>query len=84
MSLGPIGGGWPYCSGKRTSPTALVHIAQAKGYFLEEGIDMEIKDYSAGKFALAALLRGELDVGTVADLPIVLNSFERDGQLRTI
>ena len=57
---------------------SLVHIAEEKGYFLEEGINLEIKGYSAGKFALEAVLKRELDIATVADLPIVLNSFERD------
>ena len=57
---------------------SLVHIAEARGYFLEEGIDVEIKGYSTGKAALAATLSGEVDMGTVADTPIVSNSFERN------
>jgi len=56
---------------------SLIHIAEEKGYFLKEGIDLEIKGYSAGKFALSAALKGEVDIATVAGLPIVLNSFER-------
>jgi len=55
----------------------LVHIAEEKGYFLEEGIDMEVKGYPTGKAALAATLNGETDMGTVADTPIVANSFKR-------
>ena len=57
---------------------SLVHIAEVRGYFLEEGIDVEIKGYSTGKAALAATLSGEVDMGTVADTPIVSNSFERN------
>ena len=57
---------------------SLAHIAREKVYFLEQGIDMEIKDYPAGKFALAATLKGELDMGTVAGPPIVLSSFEQN------
>ena len=57
---------------------ALVHIADEKGYFLDEGIDAEIRGYPAGKFALAALFDGELDMATVGETPIVTNSFERD------
>lgn len=57
---------------------SLVHIASEKGYFLEEGIDMEVKGYPTGKHALAATLAGEVDMGTVADIPIVSNSFKRD------
>jgi len=57
---------------------SLVHIAEEKGYFLEEGIDVEVKSYPTGKAALAATFSGEVDMGTVADTPIVSNSFERN------
>jgi len=57
---------------------ALIHIAEEKGYFLEEGIDVEIKGFPTGKAALAATFSGEVDMGTVADTPIVSNSFERN------
>ncbi len=57
---------------------SLLHIAEVRGYFLEEGIDVEIKGYPTGKAALAATLSGEVDMGTVADTPIVSNSFERN------
>ena len=57
---------------------SLVHIAEKRGYFLEEGIDVEVKGYPTGKAALAATLSGEVDMGTVADTPIVSNSFERN------
>ncbi len=57
---------------------SLVHIAREKGYFLEQGIDMEIKDYPTGKAALSATLKEEVDIGTVADVPVVFTSFERN------
>jgi len=57
---------------------ALVHIAKEKGYFLEEGIDVEIKGYSAGRFAFQAMLDGEADIATVSDQNIVTKSFERN------
>jgi len=57
---------------------SLVHIAEEKGYFLEEGIDVEIKGYLTGKAALAATFSGEVDMATVADTPIASNSFERN------
>lgn len=57
---------------------SLVHIAKENGYFLEEGIDVEIKGYPTGKAALAATFNGEVDMATVADTPIVTNSFERN------
>ena len=57
---------------------ALIHIAEDRGYFLEEGIDAAIKGFPTGKAALEATFNGEVDMGTVADAPIVFNSFERD------
>jgi len=57
---------------------SLVLLANEKGYFLEEGIDIEIKGYSTGKDALKATFNGEVDICTVADTPIVSNSFKRN------
>ncbi len=57
---------------------SLVHIAKEKGYFLEEGIDMEIEGYSAGKLALEATLEGKTDMATVADMPIAFIGLERN------
>jgi len=57
---------------------SLLHIAKQKGYFLKEGIDLEIKGYSTGKDSLEAVFKNEVDICTVADMPIVLNSFKRN------
>ncbi len=51
-------------------------IAQRNAFFDTEGLDVEIKFYASGKEALAAVLRGEADLATVADLPIVLTALE--------
>ena len=57
---------------------SLIHIADEKGMFLAEGVDVEIKGYATGKAALEALFEGDVDMATVADTPIVTNSFKRD------
>jgi len=57
---------------------ALVYIAQEQGYFVDNGIDVIIKDYEAGKLAADALLAGEADICTSADFVLVSNSFEHD------
>ena len=57
---------------------ALIHIADSNGYFLEEGVNVEIKGYSAGKFAFQAMLDDEVDIATVSDPNIVVKSFERN------
>ena len=53
---------------------SLIRIAEEKGYFLEEGIDVKVKGYPTGKAAMAATFSGEVDMGTVADTPIVSTS----------
>ena len=57
---------------------SLVHIAKEKGYFLEQGIDMEIEGYPTGKIALEATLEGKTDMATVADMPIAFIGLERN------
>jgi len=57
---------------------ALVYIAEDQGYFEENGLDVTIKDYEAGKLAADALLAGEADISTSADFVLVSNSFEHD------
>jgi len=50
----------------------LVHIALAKHFFFEEGLDVEPQPHAFGKLALNAVLAGKADLATVADTPIVL------------
>ena len=56
-----------------------VWVAESKGYFLEQGLDVEIKEYDSGKNALKAMLTdGGLDMVTVAQTPVMFNSFNRN------
>jgi len=50
---------------------APVHIAFAKGYFAEEGLDVIPQPHPFGKLALAAVIEGKADIATVGDTPIV-------------
>ncbi|MBI4439443.1 NrtA/SsuA/CpmA family ABC transporter substrate-binding protein [Candidatus Woesearchaeota archaeon] len=52
--------------------SALIHIAQENGYFLEQGLDVQYKPFVTGKLALDALLGGGADIATSADVPITL------------
>ena len=53
-----------------TSPNSvLVHIAFAKGYFRDEGLEASPQAHSVGKQALNAVLAERADVATVADTP---------------
>ncbi len=52
--------------------SALVHIAQEKGYFNEQGLDVKYRGFPTGKLALDALIGGGADIATTADVPIAL------------
>ena len=67
---------------------ALVWIAESKGYFVENGVDVTIKEYDSGRAALTAMLsqgglpaealaKEGVDMVTVAQTPVMFNSFTR-------
>lgn len=57
-------------------PTApalgLVKVAADKNFFKDEGLNVEIKEFTGGKFALQALVGGSLDLATAAEFPVTL------------
>lgn len=53
-------------------------IAQEKGYFADEGLDITVRSFPYGRVAFEAMLSGDVDLATVAETPIVLHSFKRD------
>ncbi len=62
-----------------THKIAAIYVAENKGYFKEEGIDLEIKQFGSGKASFLAMLKGEgVDISAVADTPIVFESFNRE------
>lgn len=62
-----------------THKITAIFVAENKGYFKEEGIDLEIKKFGSGKASFLAMLKGEgVDISAVADTPIVLESFNRE------
>ncbi len=57
---------------------ASVWVAENKGYFEEEGLDLTIKEFDSGKSSFLAMLEGEgVDISTVAPTPIMFSSFDR-------
>jgi NitT/TauT family transport system substrate-binding protein len=59
--------------------TSAVWVAENKGYFEEERLEVRIEDFDSGKSALATMLKeGNLDMVTVAQTPVMFNSFERN------
>ncbi len=56
-----------------------VWVAENKGYFPEEGLDVRIKEFGSGRTALTTMLNeGNLDMVTVAQTPVMFNSFDRN------
>jgi ABC-type nitrate/sulfonate/bicarbonate transport system substrate-binding protein len=58
--------------------TAAVWIADEKGFFEEQGIDLEIEEFESGKASFNDMLNGGVEISTVAPTPIMFSSFERD------
>ncbi len=56
---------------------SVVWVADAKGFFKEEGLDVTLKEYSSGKGALIGMFNNEVEIGTAAEAPLTFNSFER-------
>jgi NitT/TauT family transport system substrate-binding protein len=51
--------------------TALVQVAQAQGFFREEGLEPTVNLHPYGKIALGELLEGKADFATVAETPFM-------------
>ncbi len=65
----------PVTVGIQTSPAmALVMVAKDKGFFEKQGLDVELKEFAAGKDALVAFLGGSLDFSISGDVPVTLST----------
>lgn len=61
----------------RTPMSLPVLVAQERGFFAAEGVNVVVQDCIGGYRCLKQILQGEADLATSGDLPIVFNSFER-------
>lgn len=61
-----------------TPHAALLHLAAARGYFAEEGLDVKIVPVGFGKVALDLLSQGKVDLAAAAEVPIVLSVLKGD------
>lgn len=70
--------------GIQVSPAmTLVMVAKDKNFFLEEGVDVEIKEFTAGKFALQAFLSGSIDFAVSGEVPVSLATLQGN-QIRVV
>lgn len=62
--------------------TGLVSLAVEKGYFAEQGLEVEVKEFKTGDDATRAMFEGTADIATVAETAFVFDSFrEKDFSL---
>jgi NitT/TauT family transport system substrate-binding protein len=65
--------------GIQMSPAmALVMVAKDKGCFDEAGVNVELKGFTAGKFALQAFLGGSLDFAVAGEVPATLATLQEN------
>jgi len=63
--------------GIQSSPAmGLVMVAKEKGFFAKEDLDAELKEFTAGKFALQAFLGGSLDFAVAGEVPVTLATLQ--------
>jgi len=63
--------------GIQTGPAnTLVMVAEDKGFFDSEGLDVELVEFTGGKFALQALFAGSLDMAVSGEVPVTLSSMQ--------
>jgi ABC-type nitrate/sulfonate/bicarbonate transport system substrate-binding protein len=55
---------------------ALVHIALQKGFFAEEGLEVQQQLHNFGKAALKSVLEGKADLATAAETPLMFAALD--------
>lgn len=56
--------------------SSLVYLAKEQGYFEENGLDVEIKEYDSGFAAIRGLLDKEIDIALSTDFAFVSSNFD--------
>jgi len=60
-----------------TMAAAPVYVAEAKDFWKQENLDVEIKPFVAGRLALDAVVGKVADAATVTDIPVVFAAFQQ-------
>ncbi len=59
-----------------TAIFALLYIADEEGYFKDERLEVNYNTFTSGKDALNSAIKGESDIATVYETPVVLKTYE--------
>ena len=63
--------------------SALIYIAQEKGFFKRHGLDVSFEDYQTGVSAVNGLMAGKADAATATEFVLAIQGFKRE-DLRVI
>ena len=55
---------------------ALIHIADERGYFKDENLQVELRSYELGRDALNSVIEGKADLATVFETPVVQRIYQ--------
>ena len=57
--------------------SSLLYLAKMQGYFEEQGLNVEIQGYQAGKYAMENFLKGKIQIAASSDFVFALKSFDK-------
>ena len=67
----------PITIGMQVGPAStLLMVAKDKGFFDEQGLNVQLVEFTAGKFALQAFLAGSLDLAASGEVPVTFSSLQ--------
>jgi NitT/TauT family transport system substrate-binding protein len=69
-----------------TSPelSALIWVAEKKGFFIENGLDVNIEEHSFSGGILKGIVAGELDLGTTMEVSFAMDELVDRGDMKII
>ena len=56
--------------------SALIYIAEDRGHFTDNGLSVTVRSYDTGASAFDGLLKGEVDIATPAEYPLIGAAFK--------
>ncbi|MFA6898901.1 MAG: NrtA/SsuA/CpmA family ABC transporter substrate-binding protein [Desulfurivibrionaceae bacterium] len=72
VALEPVG----FCRG--TNMLLPLLVAEKQGFFSEQGLAVSVREFTMGRDALESMLRGECELATAAEPPVVEYALKRD------